>query len=74
MRLIKKNFVDKSKIGDLLSKIRIEDGSRVFRDTIRDASGVFSHHKTDGFIFQPDAPYVFNCDSDLLKWKWPEQR
>ena len=74
MRLIKKNFVDKSKIGDLLSKIRIEDGSRVFRDTIRDVSGVFSHHKTDGFIFQPDAPYVFNCDSDLLKWKWPEQR
>jgi mRNA guanylyltransferase len=74
MRLTKKNFVEKSKIGDLLSKIKIEDGSRVFRDNVRDASGVCSHHKTDGFIFQPDAPYVFNCDSDLLKWKWPEQR
>jgi hypothetical protein len=32
------------------------------------------HHKSDGIIFQPDSPYTFSIDSDLLKWKWPEVR
>ncbi len=32
------------------------------------------HHRSDGLIFQPDAPYVFSRNYDLLKWKWAELR
>ena len=48
---------------DLLSRVGVEEGGeRVFRDP--STSG---HHRTDGFIFQPDSPYVIGCDSALLK-------
>lgn len=48
---------------ELLSRVSLEEGGeRVFRDPT--TSG---HHRTDGFIFQPDQAYVSGCDSDLLK-------
>jgi hypothetical protein len=50
--LVRKNFVEKAKLSELLEKIKIEEGERVYRDSDR------RHHKTDGIIFQPDAPYV----------------
>jgi hypothetical protein len=28
------------------------------------------YHKTDGIVFQPDAPYVTGTDTAFLKWKW----
>ena len=46
----------------------MEDGERVYNDM----EG--RHHKSDGIIFQPDTPYTFSIDSDLLKWKWVEVR
>jgi hypothetical protein len=51
--LVRKNFVDKARITELLSNIRMDerDGERTYRDSDR------RHHKTDGIIFQPDAPY-----------------
>ena len=41
-------------------------GSRIYKESDR------RHHKSDGIIFQPNAPYVFGTDVDLVKWKWPE--
>jgi len=29
-------------------------------------------HKSDGIVFQPDTPYQFRTDTQLLKWKWME--
>ena len=51
-----------------MSKITFIDGERVYRDSDR------RHHKSDGIIFQPDRPYTFGRDTDLLKWKWSELR
>ena len=65
-KLIRKVFYPKKDISVLISKMRYEDGERVFMDTAR------RHHKSDGIIFQPDTPYKFSADIDLLKWKWPE--
>ena len=68
-KLIRKNFVEKHQLqSDLLSKISLVDGERVYFDSDR------RHHKSDGIIFQPDTPYTFSIDSDLLKWKWQEVR
>ena len=68
-KLIRKNFVAKNQLRtELLSKIKLEDGERVYNDM----EG--RHHKSDGIIFQPDTPYTFSIDSDLLKWKWVEVR
>ena len=53
---------------ELMSKITFVDGERVYRDSDR------RHHKSDGIIFQPDRPYTFGRDTDLLKWKWNELR
>lgn len=41
-------------------------GSRIYMESDK------RHHKSDGLIFQPDAPYVFGTDVNLVKWKWPE--
>lgn len=43
----------------------VEGQHRIFRDEERSL-----HHKTDGIIFQPDAPYKVGTDTALLKWKW----
>lgn len=68
-KLIRKNFVEKHQLqSDLLSKISLVEGERVYFDSDR------RHHKSDGIIFQPDSPYTFSIDSDLLKWKWSEVR
>ena len=69
IKLIRKNFVEKHQLqSDLLSKISLVEGERVYFDSDR------RHHKSDGIIFQPDSPYTFSIDSDLLKWKWSEVR
>ena len=68
--IVDKLFVEKSHISNLLSKIILENGDRVFKD----GDGSVRHHRTDGIIFQPDSPYVHSTDLSLLKWKWPELR
>lgn len=70
LALVRKDFVEKGRLQSLLDKIKPSpvDGKRVFQDGDR------RHHKTDGIIFQPDAPYVFSRSYDLLKWKWSELR
>ena len=68
-KLLRKNFVTKTQLrSELLNKIKLENGERVYND------GDGKHHKSDGIIFQPDSSYVFSIDSDLLKWKWAEVR
>lgn len=67
--LVNKRFVPKVKLQELLSNCLPEEGSRVYFDR---NNRFCYHHKTDGIIFQPDGPYVFYCDANLLKWKWPE--
>ena len=68
--IVDKLFVQKNQISNLLSKIILENGDRVFKD----GDGSIRHHRTDGIIFQPDSPYVHSTDLSLLKWKWPELR
>ena len=68
--IVEKLFVEKRHISNLLSKIILENGDRVFKD----GDGSVRHHRTDGIIFQPDSPYVHYADPSLLKWKWPELR
>lgn len=46
-------------------KVHVEGQHRIFKDGERSL-----HHKTDGIIFQPDAPYKVGTDPGLLKWKW----
>lgn len=65
-KVIRKVFYSKRDLSTLISKMCFEDGERVFMD------GPRRHHKSDGIIFQPDTPYKFLSDIDLLKWKWPE--
>ena len=65
-KIIRKVFYLKRDLGVLISKMHFEDGERIFMDSAR------RHHKSDGIIFQPDTPYRFSADIDLLKWKWPE--
>lgn len=63
--LIMKAFYPRRKIMDLFRKVHVEGHHRIFRDDARTL-----HHKTDGIIFQPDAPYKMGTDTNLLKWKW----
>ena len=79
LALVRKVFVPRREFGVLLSKMRLEDGERVFFDPERAAQpGVVAtsrrHHKSDGFIFQPNAKYVFSKHYELMKWKWAELR
>jgi hypothetical protein len=62
--LIRKNFVQRKDLDDLLSKVTEEKGSRAYRQ------GETHYHLTDGIIFQPNLPYVCGTDVNLLKWKY----
>ena len=66
--LVRKNFVAKRHLSELISKMRMEGKERVFYE------GESRHHKSDGIIFQPDTSYCVSTDVALLKWKWPELR
>jgi hypothetical protein len=62
--LVRKNFVKRTALDDLLQHVREEKGIRCYRN------GDLHHHKTDGIIFQPNLPYVCGTDMQLLKWKY----
>ena len=62
--LIRKNFVGRTSVGDLLSNVGEERGMRCY------AQGEVHNHLTDGIIFQPNLPYVCGTDVHLLKWKY----
>lgn len=57
LRLVNKGFVKKNELGRLLSKMVVKDGERVFFDESNSSAGggVPRHHKSDGFIFQPNS-------------------
>ncbi|CAM9364559.1 unnamed protein product [Ectocarpus fasciculatus] len=65
LMLVLKRFFPRQKIMDLFRQVLAEGQHRIFRDEERSL-----HHKTDGIIFQPDAPYKVGTDTALLKWKW----
>jgi len=64
MPLVRKNFVKRQDLDELLSKVNEEKGIRFYR------SGDSHNHLTDGIIFQPNLPYVCGTDVNLLKWKY----
>ena len=62
--LVRKNFVHRTALGELLGHVIEEKGARSYRNPP-------SHnHLTDGIIFQPNRPYVCGTDVNLLKWKY----
>jgi hypothetical protein len=66
--LVRKLFVPKLAIGELLRRLHNEDSGRIYRESEK------RHHRTDGIILQPDAPYVMGTDYGLMKWKWADLR
>mmetsp|Transcript_23056 Transcript_23056/g.48714 ORF Transcript_23056/g.48714 Transcript_23056/m.48714 type:complete len:807 (-) Transcript_23056:119-2539(-) len=62
--LVRKNFVKRVELDDLLSNVSEERGMRIYK------FGNTHHHLTDGIIFQPNLPYVCGTDVNLLKWKY----
>ena len=66
IKVIRKVFYTKQELSKLIERMSYEEGERVYSDPPR------RHHKSDGLIFQPDTPYKFSSDLELLKWKWPE--
>jgi len=62
--LVRKNFVKRTDLDDLLSHVVEERGMRCYRN------GDLHNHLTDGIIFQPNSPYVCGTDVHLLKWKY----
>jgi len=62
--LVRKNFVKRTGVDELLSKVSEERGMRCYRN------GELHNHLTDGIIFQPNRPYVCGTDVKLLKWKY----
>eukprot|EP00522_Entomoneis_paludosa_P007418 CAMPEP_0172454760 /NCGR_PEP_ID=MMETSP1065-20121228/11651_1 /TAXON_ID=265537 /ORGANISM="Amphiprora paludosa, Strain CCMP125" /LENGTH=746 /DNA_ID=CAMNT_0013207145 /DNA_START=15 /DNA_END=2255 /DNA_ORIENTATION=+ len=62
--LMRKNFVTRTAVGQLLANVHEERGMRCFR------KGDAHNHLTDGIIFQPNRPYVCGTDVKLLKWKY----
>lgn len=62
--LVRKNFVKRTDLDELLSHVMEERGMRCYR------SGDLHNHLTDGIIFQPNLPYVCGTDVNLLKWKY----
>jgi hypothetical protein len=68
LRLVEKRFVPKAELRSLLGKMAVKDGHRVYQDR----ENKWRCHKSDGLIFQPNLPYLFATDVNLIKWKWPE--
>lgn len=66
MWIIRKKFWPKKDIKQLISHLVSVRGTRVYKESDR------RYHKSDGIIFQPNAPYVFGTDVTVVKWKWPE--
>jgi mRNA capping enzyme, catalytic domain/mRNA capping enzyme, beta chain/mRNA capping enzyme, C-terminal domain len=62
--LVRKNFVKRTDLDELLSHVVEEHGMRCYRN------GDLHNHLTDGIIFQPNRPYVCGTDKNLLKWKY----
>lgn len=62
--LVRKNFVKRTDVDELLSFVVEERGMRCYRN------GDLHYHLTDGIIFQPNRPYVCGTDRSLLKWKF----
>eukprot|EP00984_Skeletonema_dohrnii_P018674 scaffold8769_cov110-Skeletonema_dohrnii-CCMP3373.AAC.4 len=62
--LVRKNFVKRVDLDQLLSYVVEGRGMRIYR------YGETHHHLTDGIIFQPNAPYICGTDVNLLKWKY----
>lgn len=62
--LVRKNFVKRTDIQNLLSHVVEERGIRTYRN------GDTHNHMTDGIIFQPNLPYTCGTDHHLLKWKY----
>jgi len=62
--LVRKNFVQRTEIIDLLSHVVEEKGFRSYRRL------PVHNHLTDGIIFQPNLPYTCGTDVNLLKWKY----
>ena len=62
--LVRKNFVKRGDLDQLLSNVAEERGMRIYH------FGETHHHLTDGIIFQPNSPYVCGTDVNLLKWKY----
>ena len=62
--LVRKNFVTRTQVADLLGNVVEEKGMRSFRKP------PCHNHLTDGIIFQPNRPYVCGTDVNLLKWKY----
>jgi hypothetical protein len=62
--LVRKNFVKRTELDELLSHVTEEHDMRCYRN------GDLHNHLTDGIIFQPNRPYVCGTDKHLLKWKY----
>jgi mRNA capping enzyme, catalytic domain/mRNA capping enzyme, beta chain/mRNA capping enzyme, C-terminal domain len=62
--LVRKNFVKRQDLDDLLLRVTEEKGLRCYKH------GETHNHLTDGIIFQPNTPYVCGTDINLLKWKY----
>ena len=62
--LVRKNFVNRIKLDELLSHVVEEKGLRTYKN------GDLHNHLTDGIIFQPNLPYACGTDTNLLKWKY----
>ena len=62
--LVRKNFVQRTELAELLSKVVEDKGARSYRNL------PVHNHLTDGIIFQPNLPYVCGTDTNLLKWKY----
>jgi hypothetical protein len=63
--LVRKNFVKRRELDELLSQHVVEErGMQTYR------SGTVHNHLTDGIIFQPYLPNICVVNFNLLKWKY----
>ena len=71
VRLVLKKFIPKLQLKQLLDRIKIEGISKIYREISVDGRAR-QEHKTDGLIFQPDAPYKPFHHNELVKWKYAD--